>query len=192
MKLYQYSTDLDGFWTYDINPMVILWAYDDNQSNPPGSLRWLAVSRLPDGIPAASFSRLVVQVQEKEGANEIRGWIEKNAQPSAGLVWPNMDLTDTEGSGNFSILKWDAVNSSYAALKNESAYGTSGNVTVTTPFAIGTGKYERTGFFEGVYSAKGSASVPSNGPSFRNFAAGTLTNAGDSGDTSGLTPGLIQ
>lgn len=188
MGLYKHTSEIDFLRSYKINPMIILWAYDDSKGDPPGSLRWLAATRLTDYTFPGVFSRIVVQVQEENGVNQIRGWIEKNAQPSEGIIWPNMKEADTDPAeyaddSHFSLLQWDVVNTPYASLLAPD--------TVSTSFATGTTMFERTGFFEGVYSASGSAPSRSNRPSFRNFAAGTV-NAVENGITSGLTPGIAE
>lgn len=247
--LYKRIFDLDGAQSYMVHPIMILWAYDDSKENPPESLRWLAVSRLKDedvyyygtsGEPRSKsfFSRIVTQVQEKNGLNEIRGWIasqhpptygveqtgypdpetgswiytfdpnhenelgylydwiRKGLKPSEGIVWPDMEPADKveKDRDAFTILQWDAVNTDYAAFKGEdSVQGTSGHFTVLTPFATGTDRFERTGFFQGAYSATESGQVNVYRPSFRNFAAGEIkTSDGGNDDASGLTPGIVQ
>lgn len=249
LGLYQRVINIDFAESYTVRPLMLLWAYDDSKVNPPESLRWLAVSRLKDkdvyyygtsGLPwsRSFFSRIVTQVQEKSGLNEIRGWIasqyppiygveqtgypdpetgswlyefdsnhenelgylydwiRKGFKPSEGIVWPDMNPTDKVKNSRdaFTILQWDAVNTDYASLKEkDSVQGTSGHFTVLTPFATGTDRFERTGFFQGAYSATESGQVNVYRPSFRNFAAGEIKMAdGGNDDASGLTPGIVQ
>ena len=185
-----YSATLNIFTiTYDFGPIMILWAYDDSAANPPDSLRWLAVSSLDKVSMTSNFSRLVAQVQEKNGTNQIRAWFKQDT-PANGVVWPDMNPDDAEANDGFTLLHWDAVNSPYASRKSETFHGKPGYFTVSTPYATGTTAYQRTGFFQGVYSAD--STTPYNpGPAFRNFAAGSVTTA-STADTAGLTPGFIQ
>lgn len=82
---------------YSLPPVMILWAYDDGKDNPPESLRWLAVSRLEskdvyyygtsdEPWARSFFTRIVTQVQEKNGINEIQGWIASQHPPTYGIA----------------------------------------------------------------------------------------------------------
>ncbi|MEG2139585.1 MAG: hypothetical protein RRY20_02200, partial [Bilophila sp.] len=110
-----------------LKPLVVLWGYDDR----PGAahpLFWLAVGEVPtDTVPAfADTFRLLVRVQEEQGANHIRAWV--------------------AGGRASAPVRWAFVNAPFATLLSPAHVATS--CAVGVPFT-------RTGFFQGVYRTDG-------------------------------------